>query len=608
VRKRVKRRRWSYIALGTAVVVVVLLLEVSRLVPAARQMSAAAANIQTGAGILGSEPSAWTAARIDQASGYQRSAAFEIATSGGILQHDPLAWVARHLPLLGDQLHTVNDLVDGAAAANAALGDEIQIAAGYSGAAAQAKTPGERGLALIAASQAPLADAALQLRGPLGRLRTDQGRRLLPPLRARVDQAVDQLGPRYDQAVAASGAAQFMPSVLGAGGSRTYLLLLPDPAELRPAGGFSGVVGTITFRSGNPTISLQDVAKVDTEYKHPFPPPATGLSARMKFLNGGLSLGDLIDPNFPTMAPLAEAMYKSATGQPVDGTIAIDPYAISALLATTGPTDVPVYGSFDSSNFMMKLQAIVNASQGPSAGKPALAPIASAILRHVLEQPASAYPKVLVTLAAEARSRHIQVSLHDPVPAAAAARAHFDGAILPAPDDYLMVVDANVGATKGDLYMHRSAKLSAEVPASGLSRHELVLRYELPPPVDQVDRILNAYNAYQDYVQVLLPPTATLTSFHYTLDGKPGTGTLDGVYQADGKQVVGAFFQLPRGHTAEIRLDYEVALQGGHGDELYVQKQAGTPGMPLALDVSYPGGRKQATLDLATDHDVRLAW
>jgi hypothetical protein len=304
-------------------------------------------------------------------------------------------------------------------------------------------------------------------------------------------------------------------------------------------------------------------------------------------------------------------MYRSASGKQVDGTISIDPYALSALLRVTGPIDVPGYGSFDAGNLFPKLEFIVNVSTAPGSGKGALSPIAHAVLEKVVNQPVSSWPRLLSALQEQAGKRHIQLYLHDHRLASAAAQFHTDGAVLGAGEDYLMVVDANVGVTKSDYYLRKSMTVKAELPNGGVSQHEVTLDYSLPLPVDATDRALNAGpGEYHDYLRFYLPETATLGGLDFTEDGQPSSdgGGTDPVSFEHGRQVVGTFFRLPRGHQVRLRLVYQVPLPPQSSFDLLIQKQAGIPARPTYVQVSYPGGQAARKADLAEDLSFQVSW
>ena len=117
-------------------------------------------------------------------------------------------------------------------------------------------------------------------------------------------------------------------------------------------------------------VKSQDVFNPLMKTRLPVPYP---LGRFLKFYKNSLELGDSAwDPDFPSSAATSGALYRSATGQVVDGTLSIDPYALADLLGVTGPIDLPGYGTFNSENFFSKLNFIVNASTSPGSGKGAL--------------------------------------------------------------------------------------------------------------------------------------------------------------------------------------------------------------------------------------------
>jgi hypothetical protein len=432
---------------------------------------------------------------------------------------------------------------------------------------------------------------------------------LIAPLASIVRDAVDALQPVATLAQAGAVAGQYAPNALGANRAQTYLVMLANPSEMRPAGGFSGAIGTLVMDKGVP-------AKIDIKSQDAYNPliksvPVPYPMARyLRFYKNSLELGDSgWDTDFPTSAALSEQIFVSATHQPLDGTISIDPYAIAALLEVTGPVDVAGYGTFTSQTFFPELNFIVNVSTAPNAGKQALGPIADVVLNKVLSQPAAAWPRLFQVFEEQAASRHVQALFHDRNLAAAAKTAHFDGALVDPGKDYLMVADANVGATKGDYYTRKSLEVKAEVPSSGLVKHELTARYELPQPANDADRALNPGDgSYRDYVRFYLPEAAALASAEVTQDGRAGEGGLDSISFDHGREVVAVFFRLPRGHSVVVSLVYEVPVPVDHRYELYLQKQAGIPQLPTRVLLSYPGGESQQVVSMTHDTDVTVQW
>ena len=361
-----------------------------------------------------------------------------------------------------------------------------------------------------------------------------------------------------------------------------------------------------------PTLHLQGTDTYDPPLVHQYALPYP-LDRYLVFKDNSLGLGDAgWDPDFPTTARLSEQMFTRATGSNVSGTIQVDPYAIAALLAVTGPVAVPGYGSFDSGNVFASLNFIVNVSNQPGAGKAALGPIAGAIMGRLLAEPVQSYPRILAVLSDQVRARHVLFYMHSPDAAGLASQGLADGAVLKPAGDYLMVADGNVGATKGDFYVKKSIDFQAEVPATGDQHHQVVLTYDMPAPVDKVDEQLNPLRydggAYHDYVRVYLPENANVVGVTYRMDGKPADGRMDVVGFADGHEFVGTYARVPRGHKLQLFLDYSVPSGNARSYALYIQKQAGVLGTPFSVDVSYPGGRYTKTGDLTLDTTANLRW
>lgn len=587
------------------------LLEVASLGPALADLDSGQQSLSDATRALGSSPGQWTLERIASADPLGREATRKLVAGRDRLKRDSFLSALRPLPFIGNQVNAMYHLGDAGVAAGDGFAQLVTVARSYQAARSDTSPPGQRLLTLLGTSSGPLTAASATIHPALVALEGDLGHALLPPLRSKISEGVRVLAPADSQAAAGSAVGKYLPPALGAAGPRTYLILLANPAELRPAGGLAGAVGTVTFDRGAPTaLQIRNEGDVNAKVKRHFDIPYP-LERYFKFQNNSLELSDATwDPDFPASAALAEQIYAATGLPPVDGTISIDPYAIAAMLKNTGPVDVPPYGSFDSENFFTRIDHIVNLDTSASGGKPALGPIAEAVLRRVLAQPVSDWPSLLSVFQEQARSRHLQFAIHDPQLAAAAHSAGYDGALVQGHPDYLLAVDGNVGATKGDYYMTKTMSVKVELPGSGVSRHEVLLDYDLPLPRDSDDRGLNSGpGQYLDYLRVYLPETAHLAGFHFTEDGRPSTdGGFDRLTFEHGRTAVGINFRLPRGHRVQVRLDYEVPLSAGNSYELYVQKQAGIPSRPTTVEYSYPGGRGHQAADLAVDADFKVQW
>ena len=135
--------------------------------------------------------------------------------------------------------------------------------------------------------------------------------------------------------------APVLPQMLGDGGSRTYLLMAQQNAELRATGGLPGSIGPLVvengkisvgeFVAGNTTLgdSANMYGEVTAEEDALF---TNRMATRITDTN--------FNPDFPRVAHFAKGLYEAGTGQKVDGVIAIDPVFLQYLLALSGSVDV----------------------------------------------------------------------------------------------------------------------------------------------------------------------------------------------------------------------------------------------------------------------------
>jgi hypothetical protein len=579
---------------------------------AVRDLQHGVDRLQQATAAIGANPAAWSPARIGDARLAQEQASNEINRASSRLRSNLLLRAGLLAPGTRDQVQPALDLATASEDASAATGDLIQIAQRYE---AMRSAGGPTGPKLIDAliSFAPFSsDAQQRLDHALATLQGDAGRPMLPPLASQLHAAITRLRAAQDAVALLAGVSAYVPAAAGKAGPRTYLLLFINPSELRPAGGFVGAFGTITISDGTPTsMNVRSSTELDTLSKTRFPIPGA-LGTRLSFPNSSLDLADAgWDPDYPASAKLSEQIYQAATGHAVDGTIAFDPYALAALLKVTGAVDIAPFGTFDDQNLFAKLNSIVNERKDPNSGKKALGPIAQAIVQHMMLAPADRWMQAIAASRDQAVARHVLLFMHDAPLNAATHAAGYDGSIVPSADgeDYLMVVDGNIGGTKGDSYVQKQMQGKVEVSPRGFARHELILNYRYPNGISDPAIPKGQDTAYRDYVRFYMPETSTLLAYYQTYDGDPQRkGAVEEVSVEHGKRVIGTFFRVPPGHSTELHLVYQDPVQADGRYQLYVQKQAGLPARVMDLLVSFPGGITRRQLSGDRDQRLVLRW
>ncbi|MEP7088480.1 MAG: DUF4012 domain-containing protein, partial [Nocardioidaceae bacterium] len=159
----------------------------------------------------------------------------------------------------------------------------------------------------------------------------------------------------------ASRAVRLLPPMLGADGTRTYLLLFQNNAEVRSTGGIPGSFATVVAEDGKVSVGRQgDAATIG---KFATPPIALTRDERTLFgENLGLFPQDVnFTPDFSRSARIVQAMWNARNGVKVDGVISTDPVALSLLLRGTGPVTVPGGRQLTSANAVQLLLSQVYA-------------------------------------------------------------------------------------------------------------------------------------------------------------------------------------------------------------------------------------------------------
>ncbi|HEY5842431.1 MAG TPA: DUF4012 domain-containing protein [Mycobacterium sp.] len=138
----------------------------------------------------------------------------------------------------------------------------------------------------------------------------------------------------------AARTARLLPAVLGADGTRTYLVAFQNLAEPRATGGIFGSFAMVQADQGRISIVDQGPARS----LRSFDPAVSDLSDPQRRLYGPELVTFPADvnltPDFPTAAQLFVDMYHARTRATVDGVLAVDPVALSYLLRGASPIDV----------------------------------------------------------------------------------------------------------------------------------------------------------------------------------------------------------------------------------------------------------------------------
>ncbi|PRY27917.1 DUF4012 domain-containing protein [Pseudosporangium ferrugineum] len=249
--------------------------------------------------------------------------------------------VAARLPAVGDEIAAVRTM---AAALDDLARDGLPAlveTAATVGPAALTPKDGRIDLAPLqrAAPRLAAADAAVRrARERVDGIALDG---LREPVRSAVGDLRAQLADAAAVTATADRSATLLPSLLGAEGRRTYLVLFQNPAELRATGGMPGAFVVLRADRGRIGIIDQGAASDWLVFDRPVLPLRPADRSLWTDKLGVFPADVNVTPHFPTAASLAREMYRRRSGRTVDGVFATDPVALSYLLRVIGPVPVP---------------------------------------------------------------------------------------------------------------------------------------------------------------------------------------------------------------------------------------------------------------------------
>lgn len=164
--------------------------------------------------------------------------------------------------------------------------------------------------------------------------------RLIFPFNDLVADLQEQVDGARSAANATATAFDLLPTMLGKGGKRDYLLMIQNPAELRSTGGLPGSLALLHAEGGRLTMGWQGTPS-DVQ---PVSGPVITLPKDTTQQYGANMAADFRDinftPDFAEAALIAQAIVKQELDLEVDGVVSVDPIALGYLMQGTGPIKV----------------------------------------------------------------------------------------------------------------------------------------------------------------------------------------------------------------------------------------------------------------------------
>jgi LPXTG-site transpeptidase (sortase) family protein len=485
------------------------------------------------------------------------------------------------------------------AAAGASLCQAMQplldAASGSDGSPSASDTSARAALKAVLAARPSLLDAADKLEASsaaLSNIATDQ----LDPSSA---DSVQTLRERLPSAISSLRESATLLDMLGASGERHFLLISQNPDELRATGGYIGSAGVVALGDGTARLLEYGSSRIyDTSPDLRVDTPApfdTYLGPYWEFAGANWKA------SFPDVARQLAYFYGLARpDSQLDGVIALDQVGMERLLEVVGPVDVPDYGEQVSADQVQAaLDRHVHAGDGNDevGRKQFTAALSTAVLQRVLTAPRADVPRLVEAVRGLLDQQHLIVSAFDPGASEVLARHHWDGSILPADQDALMVVDSQITPSKQSQAIDRNVAYHVDLSNPASPQAEVDVTYvNHSAPVVNVTYIPD----YRTFVRVYAPAGAQLT-------GAQGLSADPTTSQECGRAVFGGEVLIPQGGTVAVSFSYLLppGVVGGSGYGLLLQQQPGVPRGDVSVAVNAAGGPVNATMPSAPGQNAR---
>lgn len=382
-----------------------------------------------------------------------------------------------------------------------------------------------------------------------------------------------------------------LPGVVAREGSKNYLILLQNNAELRPTGGFIGSFAKVQFEGGKlKKLEVNDIYAIDGQLKIHVEPP--------KEILKDLGQKDFYlrdsnwEPDFPTAARQAEWFYTKETGERAEGVVALDISAIEDLLKVVGSLDLADYNqTVTAENLFEKALSMseINFFPGTQAKKSFLTSLTASLFNKLFFLPNQNWPAVVTSLGKSLKEKHMSIYLDNPRLFSYVVSQNWASLLPRAAEgdltDFLAPVEANLGANKANYYLDRKLNLETTIGKDGGVSHKLRVAYTNRSPSDAFPA-----GKYKNRMRIYLPFG---TKLNKAVWGESDISKDVSSFVDYGRSGYSFLIELLPKEQKTLVLDYTTSLKLSFVDDkatyrLDIVKQAGTLKDPFVWSVAYP--------------------
>lgn len=382
---------------------------------------------------------------------------------------------------------------------------------------------------------------------------------------------------------------------------KSFLIMLQNEAELRPGGGFLGQYAIVKVKNGEVVSTyVEDANLLDQRIKADIPAPFPFY--RMMQLKKWKFRDSNFSPDFPTNVEKAKYFFRLAGGGKTDfyGVIAVNSQVFNDVLGLTGPITVPGYpGEYNSENGARKLEEhvekiyLMNPDIDTQNRKAILKKMAPIILEKLLTL--GNIPKIAELFHDELKNRNVMVNFSNPDLQQAVESVHWDGSVPKDwGGDFLMAVDANMGALKSDWYIKRQMSYDIDL-TQPKPQVTLNIKYDHTAPYGDWRT-----SDYHSYLRVYVPKGSNF------LESKMVSRL--NTNEEFGKTYFGFMCHVLIGRQTDAYIKYELPESFSNIEDykLLIQKQSGVGEVPVKVHIKTKDG--EFTQEQILKNDLRLEY
>jgi len=351
-----------------------------------------------------------------------------------------------------------------------------------------------------------------------------------------------------------------LPSLVGAHGSRTYLLAMLNPAELRYSGGGALSFTTVQFKNGvarfGSSVNVDDLsAQGDVQVwprvpGNPFHPRPAQRVTNSTFSPWWSVSGE----------ELLRGYQKAFPGTPFNGLIAIDLQGLANLFKITGPIDMRSFGTITSDNLVKTLGGSYGNFASNEQRHRLNAELVPAFRQQFFE--GGQMSDKVRSLMTSAQGRHFVIYSRNRRVEKSLDKVGLAGDLSKTPYDYLGIFSQNTNGSKTDYWQHRDVTSTVRLrpDGTGLANLHVVTTNQAPPYALPGEDPRAGYPTRYlgTRVALFLPRKATVTSAH--IDGKPADLPVHfpNVATVKNRKFVQDGFMLNSGQSSTFDVTYRI--------------------------------------------------